>query len=1251
MQVDLNRLPAIRIEPLRLDYPPLPIVQKKEPILQALQAHPVVVVCGETGSGKTTQLPKICLEAGRGVRGLIGHTQPRRIAARSLAARIAEELRPLDPAWVGCKVRFHDHTGPNTRIKLMTDGILLAEIQQDRYLNRYDTLILDEAHERSLNIDFLLGYLKWLLPHRPDLKLIITSATIDPERFAEHFGGAPIIEVSGRSFPVEIRYRPLAENEADDRIQAILRAVDELAREGLADILVFLPGERDIRETAEALRKNHPEHFEILPLYARLSAKEQQRVFNPGARPRIILATNVAETSLTVPRIRAVIDTGLARISRFSPRSKLQRLPIEPISQAAAKQRAGRCGRIAPGVALRLYSEEDFNARPAFTEPEILRTNLAAVILKMKALGLGEAERFPFLDPPDPRQIRAGIKLLQELQALDLSGALTEIGHLLLKFPIDPRLARMLVEAKKENCLSELAVIVSALSIQDVRERPASQAEAADAKHALWRDECSDFLSLLKLWRAFSEEQKRLSRTGLRKFCQQHFLSYSRMREWQDLHAQLMEVIKGELGWRPNLEPAQYAEIHRAILSGLLSQIGFRQEKFEYTGAYGLKFYIFPGSAVFKTRPRWLVCAEQVETSKVYGRICAQVEPEWIERLASHLIKRHYYEPHWERKAGQVIAFERVTLFGLTLVERRKVSLARIQPQEAREIFIRAALVEQEGDFELEFFRHNRAVLEEVKSWQHKLRRLDLTVAEEWLFAFYDQRIPDDIVDTDGLARWYRRAVRQCPELLKLNREDFPPLVGLNPNAFPEIWEGEGLQLELSYRYEPGALDDGVSLRVPLFALPQLPEAAFDWLVPGLLEEKLVFLLKGLPKALRRQLAPISEAGGRVLACLRFGEGDFWQALGAALKTVFGLEVNPETLKAVTLPDHLKMNFQVLDDQGRILAQGRDLAKLKAKLLPLARRRFENVAEKMRQSGLKRWDFGELPKQCQISQQGQSVVAFPALVDEGESCGIRLFATSEEARLAHRRGLNRLIQVALAKEIKQLKKQLPLGPAEELAYAHLPPHPFLGREASLALVDEVIDLAVEQAFLAAETEEIRNEKAFSACLAAHRGELFATAQEIAGTLKRILEWRKACSDSPQLKRLENAPSGKDMREQLALLCYRGFVKATPWLKLRELPRFLQALQYRLTKAEYAPLKDEAKLKQIRPLWESYWSRVRAGEIPWPEVDPLRWDLEEFRVQLFAQPVKTAYPISAKRLALALQCRQTKGGVACASEPL
>ncbi|MDD5035819.1 MAG: ATP-dependent RNA helicase HrpA, partial [Methylococcaceae bacterium] len=801
-----------------LNYPEdLPVAEKKDEILKAILENQVVIVCGETGSGKTTQLPKICLEAGRGISGFIGHTQPRRIAARSVAARIAEELKqPLGHA-VGYKVRFHDQTSPHSLIKLMTDGILLAETQHDRFLDQYDTLIVDEAHERSLNIDFLLGYLKWLLPRRPDFKLIVTSATIDPQRFSRHFNDAPIVEVSGRTYPVDIRYRPVAcaeddETEGEEQ-RAILQAVDELHRESPGDILIFLSGEREIRETAESLRKHHPVDCEILPLFSRLSNAEQEKIFKPHHKRRIVLSTNVAETSLTVPGIRAVIDTGHARISRYSHRSKLQRLPIEKISQASANQRAGRCGRIGPGVCIRLYSEEDYQKRPEFTDPEILRTNLAAVILQMKALGLGDLSDFPFLEPPDERMVRDGVKTLQEINAIDAQRRLTEIGKNLSKLPVDPRLGRILLAASDENSLTEVAIIVAALSLQDPRERPADKQQAADQKHARFKDENSDFLSLLKLWNDFEEQKKHLSNSKLRQYCQVNFLSYLRMREWEDIHKQILQVGRGELNLRFNQASSEYGEIHRPLLIGLLANIGFKQEQSEYLGARGLKFQIFPGSALFKVRPKWILCAEQVETSKVYARSVARIEPEWVERCGAHLIKRQYYDPHWEKKSARAAVFERISLFGLNILAGRRVPYENVDPKAAREMFIRSALVEMEYDSKAPFFIHNRELLAAADYLQQKGRRVDLVADEEWVYQFYDQRIPTEVVSGVTFETWRKQAEKQNPQRLEMTREDITRKEdeALDAHNFPDELKIGDLRLSLEYRFEPGHEDDGVT--------------------------------------------------------------------------------------------------------------------------------------------------------------------------------------------------------------------------------------------------------------------------------------------------------------------------------------------------------------------------------------------------------------------------------------------------------
>src|SRR3954471_19032783 len=857
----------------------LPISGARDEIRQAIEKHPVVIVCGETGSGKTTQLPKICLEAGRGVAGIIGHTQPRRIAARAVAARIAEELRVQLGGIVGYKLRFQDHSRPEGLVKLMTDGILLAETQGDRFLDDYDTIIIDEAHERSLNIDFLLGYLKWLLPKRPDLKLIITSATIDPERFAKHFGDAPIINVSGRSYPVDIRYRPVVLDEEDDETatgeqDAILLAVDELWREQAGDILVFLSGEREIRETTESLRKHHPQGCEVLPLYSRLSQEEQQRVFRSSGRRRVVLSTNVAETSLTVPGIRAVIDTGVARISRYSHRSRLQRLPIEKISQASANQRSGRCGRVGPGVAIRLYSEEDFRARPEFTEPEIQRTNLAAVILQMHALRLGDIEAFPFVEPPDGRYVRDGQRTLRELGALTEAGELTETGRHLSKLPLDPRLGRILLAGAQEHCLEEVAIIASALSVPDPRDRPADKQTQADQKHAPFRDEQSDFLSLLRLWKAFVDKRAELSRAKLRGWCKENFLSYLRLIEWHDVHGQVMEVVKGELAMKLNTQPASYESVHRALLAGLLSQVAQRKEQSEYLGANGTKLAIHPGSGQFKAKPPWITCAEQVQTTKVYARTVARIDPRWVEEVGAHLVRRQHYDPHWERRAARAAIYERTTLFGLTLTSDRSVPYEKIDPKAAREMFIRHALVLMEYDSRAPFFEHNLKLLEETEYLQQKGRRVDLLGDEEQLYAFFDAKIPPGISTGAAFEQWRRGAEKTQPKLLWLTVSDISPGdAELDATRFPDHLSAGPLVVQLRYRFEPGHEDDGVSALVPLPVLNQLPEEAFEWLVPAFIEERVTAMVRSLPKALRVHFVPVPDAVAKVLPLLDSGRG------------------------------------------------------------------------------------------------------------------------------------------------------------------------------------------------------------------------------------------------------------------------------------------------------------------------------------------------------------------------------------------
>ena len=1030
-----------------ISYPgDLPVTERRDEIREAIERHQVVVVCGETGSGKTTQLPKICIEAGRGLRGVIGHTQPRRIAARSVAVRIAEELeQPLGQS-VGYKVRFHDQTRPETLIKLMTDGILLAEIQHDRYLDQYDTLIIDEAHERSLNIDFLLGYLKWLLPRRPDFKLVITSATIDPERFARHFDGAPVINVSGRTYPVEVRYRPVSMDEEADETdgreqQAILDAVDELHREiPQGDILIFLSGEREIRETAESLRKHHPRGLEILPLYSRLATQEQDRIFRPRAQRRVVLATNVAETSLTVPGIRAVIDTGHARISRYSHRSRLQRLPIEKISQASAQQRAGRCGRIGPGICIRLYAEDDFLRRDEFTDPEILRTHLAAVILQMKQLGLGDIRHFPFVEAPDERLVRDGSKTLQELNALDADGNMTALGKQLAQLPVDPRLGRMLLAAQKENCIAEVMVIVAALSIQDPRERPQEHAQAADQKHARFRHEESDFMALLNLWRHLEDERRHMSNARFRNYCRESFLSYLRIREWHDVHQQLLDVVKGSLAIRVNEVPAEYAEIHKALLSGLLAHVGFRQDRHEYVGVRGQKFQIFPGSYLFKSRPVWIMSSEQVETSKVYARTVARLDPQWIESVGAHLIRLQHFDPHWERKAGRAAILERSTLFALTIQSGRKRPLEQIDAPLARELFIRHALVMMDYDSKAPFFLHNQRLLAETDYQQHKERRADLLIDEEGLYRFFDERIPPEVVSSVTFEKWRRKIERETPDHLQLTRE---AILMTGPeqhgnSQFPDDFQLGPLRFRLEYRFDPGHEDDGVTAIIPLHMLNQVDSEAFRWLVPGLFAEKLVAMIRALPKTYRIHFVPAPDYAQRVLPMLdqaRASEG-LAQQLGQALKRLGGVAPPVAAFDESLLPRHLRMNFAVIDAHDVVLARSRDLAALQQSLGRQAGENFAAMAhQEMALTGRSTWDFEDLPVFYDRVSEGQRLYGYPAVYDEGETVGVRVFDLEEQAHVQHELGMMRLFRLALSKEMRYLRRNLALDAAVQLAYS------------------------------------------------------------------------------------------------------------------------------------------------------------------------------------------------------------------------
>ncbi len=1048
----------------------LPISAARDDIRRAIEQHAVVIVCGETGSGKTTQLPKICLEAGRGVAGIIGHTQPRRIAARTVGARIAEELGTSLGQLVGYKLRFQDHSRPEGLIKLMTDGILLAETQGDRFLDAYDTIIVDEAHERSLNIDFLLGYLKWLMPRRPDLKLVITSATIDPERFSKHFGDAPIINVSGRSYPVEVRYRAVVLDEDDetavDEQAAILSAVDELWSEQAGDILVFLSGEREIRETAESLRKHHPQGCEVLPLYSRLSQDEQQRVFKPSGRRRVVLATNVAETSLTVPGIRAVIDTGVARISRYSHRSRLQRLPIEKISQASANQRTGRCGRVGPGVAIRLYSEEDFLARPEFTEPEIQRTNLAAVILQMHALKLGDIEAFPFVEPPDGRYVRDGQRTLRELGALSEEGTLTDIGRRLAKLPLDPKLGRMLLAAAGEHCLDEVAIIASALSVPDPRDRPADKQTQADQKHAPFRDEQSDFLSLLKLWRAWNEQREKLSRAKLRAWCKENFLSYLRLTEWHDVHGQVMEVVKGELALTPNTKPAEYAAMHRALLAGLLSQVALRKEQGEYLGANGTKLAIHPGSGQFKARPTWMVSAEQVQTTKVYARNVARIDPRWVEDVGAHLVKRQHYDPHWERKASRAAIYERTSLFGLTLSTDRSVPYEQVDPKAAREMFIRHALVLMEYDSRAPFFTHNLKLLEDTEYLQQKGRRVDLLGDEQQLHAFFDARVPEGISTGAAFERWRREAEAKTPKLLWLSAQDISPGdAELDAERFPDHLAAGPLTVQLRYRFEPGNEDDGVSALIPLHVLNQLPDEPFEWLVPGLFEEKIEALIRSLPKNLRVHFVPVPEAVRKALPLLEPGRGSLHAQLANALLRTGGVPVPRDAFREDVLPPHLRMNFLLLDGAAKVIARSRSLGGLRERHAGASQQDYAKQSHLT--TGAHTWVFDEIPERQEVGPAGRRQIGHPALFDEGGSVGLRAFATAQEARASHERGTARLIRLVMARDLKPLRRDLAVNVQGEMVYRTLAAHPSLNPElvAGRDLRDDVLDRLVMTVFL------------------------------------------------------------------------------------------------------------------------------------------------------------------------------------------
>ncbi len=1199
--------------------PALPVNGRRDEIRAAIEQHQVVIVCGETGSGKTTQIPKILLEMGRGSAGKIGHTQPRRIAARSVAARIAEELKVELGGVVGYKVRFNDRVRTDTVIKLMTDGILLAETQGDPLLRAYGTIILDEAHERSLNIDFLLGYLKKLIEKRKDLKIVVTSATIDAEKFSKHFNGAPVIEVSGRLYPVEVRYRPVEGDKEDttrqEEEQALAAAVAELCRGGQGDVLVFLPGEREIRKAAEVLGRAI-KGVEILPLYSRLSNADQDRVFHPGGAQRVVLATNVAETSLTVPRIRYVVDTGEARVKRHSYRNKVEMLQVENISQAAAKQRSGRCGRVADGICVRLYSEEDFNGRPAFTDPELLRSSLAAVILRALSLNLGKVEDFPFLDPPSPRAIADGYDLLHELGAVDEENVLTDTGRELSRLPLDPRVGRMLVAAKTEGCLEQMLVIAAALSVQDPRDRPLDKAAAADQRHAKFADERSDFLGYLKLWKAFGQ--------GIsRKDCRENFLSYARMREWRDIHAQLRQSVE-ELEWRmsdANLEKSEGVRaVHRALLCGLLGNIGMKDEQDNnYTGARGIKFWVHPGTGT-KKPGKWIVAAELVETTRLFARNVAGVDPRWIEELGAHLLKRHRERPHWEKTRAQVVAVERGTLYGLPVYADRRVHYGPIDPKLSREIFLRSGLVEGEFETRAPFFAHNQKLLKEIERLEHKSRRPDILVDDELIYAFYDARVPEGITNGADFEKWRKEAERAQPGLLQLRREDLMrhEAAGITTENFPHELQVGPNKFELEYHFEPRSPKDGVTMTVPVALLNQVPAARCEWLVPGLLREKVQAYAKGMPQRLRHKLGPLAEFAQAFTAAVQPSDTPLGSALARYIRLELGLEVPTDAFRPDSAPPHLQMNFRVVDEHGRQLAMNRNVAELKEEF---GSRIQESLTEEISQGEsevFSAWTFGDLEEMMEIQRGGQTLVGYPALLDVDDGVTLQVFDSPERAREIHRAGVLRLLAIAFRERVRDIEKSL----SKDMTLA--------------ALKDDIVSAAFDRTFLA-DSLPVRQAE-FGQRVQEGRNRLSLIAQEmqrLAATIvaehvqvqKRIASVQKAY---PQ--------AAEDVKQQCARLLQAGFLARIPWERLQYFPRYLKAAALRLDKLRADPARDAQRAAELAPL-EQAWrrelaSRARLGgpSRTATELEQFGWLLEELRVSLFAQELRTPVPVSAKRLA-------------------
>ncbi|WP_148862620.1 ATP-dependent RNA helicase HrpA [Marinobacter fonticola] len=1229
----------VRLRP-DIHYPDgLPVSERVADIREAIDNHQVVIVAGETGSGKTTQIPKICLEAGRGTRGLIGHTQPRRIAARSVSSRIAEEIGEPVGGRIGYQVRFTDVTSDDSLVKVMTDGILLAEVQNDRFLDRYDTLIIDEAHERSLNIDFLLGYLRNLLAKRPDLKIIITSATIEVDRFSAFFSDAPVIEVSGRTYPVEVRYRPLVSGE-DDKDQGwtdgVVEALEEIEtherdnghRPG--DVLVFLPGEREIREMSKSLRHAELRHTEVLPLYSRLSSREQNRIFQSHGGRRIVLSTNVAETSLTVPGIRYVIDTGVARISRYSVRSKIQRLPVEPISQASANQRKGRCGRVAPGICFRLYDEADFLSRSEYTDPEILRTNLASVILQMAMSGLGDIRAFPFLEAPDNRLVNDGYKLLEELGAVSHKRQLTKLGRTMARLPVDPRLARMLVAGAEEGSLAEILIVIAGLSVQDPRERPQEKQQQADQAHAPFNDKESDFATLLNIWNFYEEQRQALSQNQLRRLCQKSFLSYMRMREWRDVHRQLMQLCREQkLG--ANQKKASYDAFHKAVLAGLLGQVAIKYEKREYLATRNRKVMLFPGSKVAKSPPKWIVAAEIVETSRVFARMIARIEPEWVEPLASHVVKRHYFEPHWERKRAQVVGYEKVSLYGLDVVPKRRIGYAKVDPGEARQLFIRRALVEGDYDTHAPFIQRNQALLESVEDMERKSRRRDLLVDEETLVAFYDERLPESVVSGQHFETWWKGLSAEQLNALDLTEEDIlqrapDAQIGM---AYPDELEWEGARYPLSYEFEPTRADDGVTLHVPLMALKQVPSHRVDWLVPGLLREKCIHLIKGLPKAIRRNFVPVPDFVDAALANMAPSNEPLTVKLADELRRMTGVRIEPEAWPQDELPTHLRMNIRVVDDKGKTLAEGRNVTGIQSQLDAQAERALSQMASDDAPVGETResteWIFGTLPEAVDTERSGMQVRVYPALEELGRNVRETRFLDPLTSERTMARGVARLIINRFAGTLEGIDRKLADFKAAALLFAPV------GKAGEL--LDDLLLSTVIEHFL--KDGSPRSRAAFDQVFDQGRGHFIPFLEERTALVHQILKAYNA--HMKQLKGkipLALATSMADVKFQLNHLVYPGFLVSTPGEWLTQYPRYLDAVTVRLDKMAREMGRERTFLHVFEGLWERYAKRREAQEkqgISDPELTLYRWMLEEYRVSFFAQQLGTVMTVSRQRL--------------------